>query len=96
MQQRTVVPFDAFLDLLRTKGYAIGLHEYTALAALLERWDRTHVSELGDALAALIGRGDDEVYGIRRLFIEVYAPAPPAANRSRISSASWPSRGPCG
>jgi hypothetical protein len=71
------VPFDAFLDLLRAKGYGIGLHEYAAMAALLEQWDRTHLTEFGDALAALIGRNAEEVDGIRRLFVEVYSPPPP-------------------
>jgi hypothetical protein len=77
VREPKAVPFDAFLDLLRAKGFGIGLHEYTALAALLQQWDRTHVSEFGDAVAALVGRSAEEVDGIRRLFAEVYAPTPP-------------------
>src|SRR6188474_2483479 len=42
-----------------------------ALAKLLERWDRTNLTELRDALAALIGRSEDEVQGIGRLFDEL-------------------------
>jgi hypothetical protein len=77
VREPKAVPFDAFLDLLRAKGYGISLHEYTALAALLQQWDRTHVSEFGDAVAALVGRSTEEVDGIRRLFDEVYLPPPP-------------------
>jgi hypothetical protein len=70
------LPFDAFLELLRAKGYGVGLHEFAAAASLLRHWDRTKVDELGDALAALVARSDDEVRGIRRLFDEIYAPPP--------------------
>ena len=60
------------------------------MAKLLAHWDRTTRPELGDALAALVGRSDDEVDGIRRLFDEIYAPPPPlaaaAADRRRIRS----------
>lgn len=75
------LPFDTFLELLRAKGYGVSLHEYAATATLLEHWDRTNPTELGDALAALIGRSADEVDGIRRVFRETYVPAPalPAA-----------------
>jgi hypothetical protein len=76
MPKPTVLPFDAFLDVLHAKGYGVGLHEYAALANLLQHWDRTHPSEFGDAIAALIGRSDEEVRGIRRLFDEIYGPAP--------------------
>jgi hypothetical protein len=73
----SVLPFDAFLEVLRAKGYGVGLHEYAALANLLQHWDRTHTTEFGDAVAALVGRNDEEVRGIRRLFNEVYVPPPP-------------------
>src|SRR6266852_4647570 len=74
----TVLPFGGFLEVLRAKGYAVGLHEHLALAKLLQRWDRTNRDELRDALAALLGLNDSEVDGIRRLFDEVYPrPAPP-------------------
>ena len=73
----SVLPFDAFLEVLRAKGYGVGLHEYAALANLLQHWDRTHATEFGDAVAALVGRNDEEVRGIRRLFDEVYSPPPP-------------------
>lgn len=70
------LPFDAFLDLLRAKGYGVSLHEYAAVAMLLERWDRTNVRELGDAFAAVVARNDEEVQGISRLFREIYLPQP--------------------
>src|SRR5262245_58573523 len=71
-----VLPFEGFLDVLRAKGYGVSLHEYFALANLLNRWDRTNAEEFGDALAALVGRSEDEVAGIRRLFAEIYLPPP--------------------
>ena len=73
----SVLPFDAFLTLLRARGYAVGLHEHLALAQLLRRWEGTNSPEFGDALAALIARNDDEIAAIRRLFDDVYAPPPP-------------------
>jgi hypothetical protein len=74
----TVLPFEGFLEVLRAKGYAVGLHEHLALAKLLQRWDRTDRDELRNALAALLGLSDGDVDGIRRLFDEVYPrPAPP-------------------
>lgn len=72
-----VLPFEAFLTVLRDKGYAVGLHEHLALARLLERWDGTSGPEFRDALAALIARTDEEVLAIRRFFEEVFAPPPP-------------------
>ncbi|MEO7192402.1 MAG: VWA domain-containing protein [Vicinamibacterales bacterium] len=77
MAPSSTLPFETFLELLRAKGYGIGLQEYAATANLLEHWDRLHAAELGDALSALIGRNEDEVAGIRRLFDTLYAPAPP-------------------
>ena len=71
------LPFDAFLGLLRAREYGVGLHEYTAVANLLERWEGVDLAELADALAALIGRSDEEVDGIRRHFLELYAPPVP-------------------
>jgi len=76
MPGTTVVPFEAFLDILKARGFGVSLHEYETTANLLQHWDGTSAPELGDALAALIGRSDDEVEGIRRLFKEVYAPPP--------------------
>ena len=78
-QTSPILPFDALLDVLRSKGYGVSLHEYAAMANLLEHWDRTNVLELGDAIAALVGRSDDEVEGVRRLFRELYVPLPPRA-----------------
>jgi hypothetical protein len=89
------LPFDGFLEVLRSKGYGVSLHEHFALASLLERWDRTHAEEFGDALAALVARNEEEVRGIRRLFVEVYlAPLPPpavvgAAPRRRTTVQRW-------
>lgn len=71
------LPFDGFLEILRAKGYGVSLHEYTAVAVLLDRWDRTSVVEMADAIAAVVARNDDEVEGIRRLFLSIYAPPPP-------------------
>src|SRR5262245_59762729 len=79
-----VLPFEGFLDVLRAKGYGVSLHEYFALANLLDHWDRTNAVEFGDALAALVGRSEEEVAGIRRLFAEIYlrpAPAIPAETK---------------
>ena len=50
-----VLPFTGFLEILRSKGYGVGLNEHVALANLLAHWDRTHAEEFGDAVAALIG-----------------------------------------
>jgi hypothetical protein len=72
-----VLPFDGFLDVLRSKGYSVGLNEHFALATLLDHWDRTHAEEFGDAVAALVARNEDEVLGIRRLFVEIYLAPPP-------------------
>ena len=47
-------------------------HERFALARLLERWEGTRSGEFRDALAALLGRSEEEVQGIQRLFDEVY------------------------
>ena len=90
----TLLPFGEFLELLRGKGYGVGLHEYFALASLEKRWDRTDAEEFGDALAALIGRNEEEVGGIRRLFAEAYlAPAPlppaPAPSQATVVVRRW-------
>jgi hypothetical protein len=77
---RRPLPFDGFLDLLRQKGYAVGLPQHFALGRLLARWDRTDAGAFGDALAALVGRSHEEVAAIRRLYDEVYGepePLPP-------------------
>lgn len=73
-----ILPFAGFLEVLRSKGYGVGLSEHIALANLLEHWDRTHPEEFGDAVAALIARNEEEVEGIRRLFVEMYLTRPPA------------------
>jgi hypothetical protein len=72
------LPFETFLEVLRSKGYSVTLHEHFAVAKLLERWDRTDVTELRDALAALIARNDDEVESIRALFDELHEHPPVA------------------
>ena len=74
-----VLPFTGFLEILRSKGYGVGLNEHVALANLLAHWDRTHAEEFGDAVAALVARNEDEVEGIRRLFAEIYLTPPPTA-----------------
>jgi hypothetical protein len=84
-----VLPFEGFLDVLRARGYGIGLNEYFQLGALVERWDDVSPERFRDAVAALIARNDDEVRGIRQLFEEIYIrveppppppPPPPARN----------------
>lgn len=90
----STLPFDGFLDLLRSKGYGISLHEYLGLARLVERWDRSNAEEFGDALAAFVGRSEEEVLGIRQLFIEIYleplaSPQPTVPPASRIATARW-------
>jgi hypothetical protein len=77
-----VLPFAGFLEVLRNKGYGVGLHEHFALAALLATWDRTHAEEFGDAIAALVARNDDEVAGIRRLYAEIYLKPEPVSTSS--------------
>jgi hypothetical protein len=71
----TVLPFSDFLELLRAKGFGVGLHEHIALGKLLSRWDATDRDELRGAIAALIARRDEEVAAILRLFDEIYPPA---------------------
>jgi hypothetical protein len=74
----TPLPFDGFLELLRDKGYPVGLHEHFALGKVLTRLDATDPSQLRDALAAIVARSDDELVSIRALFDEFYR-EPPAA-----------------
>src|SRR5580765_1700982 len=90
----SALPFDGFLELLRSKGYGVSLHEYNGLARLIEHWDRSNADEFGDALAALVGRSQEEVLGIRHLFDEIYLqpplpPRPLAAAPAQISAARW-------
>ena len=80
-----ILPFDAFLDLLRARGYGVSLHEYSAAAQLLARWEGVSVEELGDALAALIARSEEEVEGIRALFAQTYAPLAPTAPSTPVA-----------
>jgi hypothetical protein len=70
----TVLPFSDFLELLRAKGFGVGLHEHIALGKLLSRWDSTDRDELRGAIAALVARRDEEVAAILRLFDEIYPP----------------------
>lgn len=89
-QTRSVLPFEGFLALLRAKGYAVGLHEHLALAQLLRRWEGTSSPEFGDALAALLGRNDEDVATIRRTFDEVYRPpSPPPTPESAAAVDRW-------
>ncbi len=89
----SVLPFEGFLGLLQSKGYAVGVDGHLAVGALLEKWESTTSSEFADAVAALLGRNEEEVVGIRRLFHETYRrpapvgpPPPPPPVRRRI----WP------
>ena len=68
----TVLPFSDFLELLRAKGFGVGLHEHLALGKLLSRWESIDRDELRRAIAALVARREDEVVAILRLFDEVY------------------------
>ncbi len=74
-----VLPFEAFLEVLRARGYAIGLNEHFRLGALLARWDGANRAEFRDALAALLARSDDELRDIRQLFDDLYPASAPAA-----------------
>ncbi len=78
----TTLPFGEFLEALRDKGFAIGLHEYIALGKLLERWDRTDRGEIRDGLAALIARNEDEVREIGDAFDKFYPLAPVVESRA--------------
>ncbi|MGE0593582.1 MAG: hypothetical protein AB7G23_06145 [Vicinamibacterales bacterium] len=71
----TPLPFETLLETLRDRGVPLGVREHLAVGRLLSRWDGTAWTDLRDALAALLGRNDDEVEGIRRAFDELYAPA---------------------
>src|SRR3954470_24744288 len=85
-QSGPVLPFADFLDVLRSKGYGVGLNEHFALAQLLDRWDRTHAEELADAIAALIARNEEESQGVRQLFVEIYLE--PAVTRAEPPAAA--------
>ena len=70
----SAVPFDAFLDLLRAKGYGIGLHEYAALAALLELVERDAVMVAWSnrlSLPLLTWEGERELDALDRRFFAV-------------------------
>lgn len=92
-RQIRILPFEAFLDLLRTRGYGVSLHEYSAAAHLLARWEGVSVDQLGDALAALIGRSDEEVEGIRTLFNQTYQ-ATPVVQATTVGGTTSPEPGP--
>ncbi len=91
------LPFDAFLDALRGRGFAVGLHEHMALARLLSRWEEVDPRVLGASIAALVARSDEEVQTARRLFEELYVqatidekpPAPPVPAVSAARAAWW-------
>jgi uncharacterized protein with von Willebrand factor type A (vWA) domain len=68
----TPLPFSDFLELLRAKGFGVGLHEHLALGKLIERWDSTDRDQLRNAIAALVARHDEEVRQIAALFDECY------------------------
>jgi hypothetical protein len=85
-----VLPFAGFLEVLRSKGYGVGLNEHFALAQLLDRWDRTHAEELADAIAALVGRNEEEAQGIRQLFVEIYLELPAAREEPAASTVAPP------
>jgi len=71
------LPFADFLEVLRGKGFGVGLHEYMAVGKLLHSWAITDRDELRNAIAALVARHEDEVEGIKRLFDECYPPLRP-------------------
>ncbi len=69
----TPLPFEALLEALRDRGVPLGVREHLAVGRLLSRWDGTSWIDLRNAVAALLGRSDEEVEGIRRVFDELYA-----------------------
>lgn len=71
-----LLPFADFLDVLREKGFGVGLHEYMAVGKLLDSWAVTDRDELRNAIAALIARHDDEVARIKQLFDACYPARP--------------------
>lgn len=76
----SALPFDGFLAILRSRGYAVGVDGHLDVGALLRRWEQTTNAEFADAVAALLGRSEEEVLGIRRLFHETYTPRPPVVS----------------
>jgi len=59
---RAILTFDTLpRSPAESKGYSITLPRALCGGHLLNRWDRTDVGELRDALAAIIGRNDEEV-----------------------------------
>jgi hypothetical protein len=88
------LPFDDFLELLRGKGHQVGVQQYLFLGRILDRFDQTNAGELGDAIAALIGRNEKDVATIRNLFDEVYTPIvvpepPPPPDVGEVSRHPW-------
>ena len=67
------LPFTEFLELLRQRGFGVGLQDYVAVGKLLDRWDRTDRDGIRDAIAALIAREAEEARDIRALFDQFYA-----------------------
>jgi len=77
---KRLVPFADLLAHLRAAGLAIGIDDHLAVQHLVERYDGADPGELGDALAALLGRSEAEVTQIRRELDTLYGPpgAPPS------------------
>jgi hypothetical protein len=77
----TALPFADFLEVLRHRGFGVGLQDHVAVGKLLDRWEHTDRAALRDAIAALVARHDAEVREIRVLFDEVY----PARARAAVA-----------
>ena len=86
-----LMPFADLLAQLRAAGIAIGVDDHLAVERLVERYDGADRDELGDAIAALLGRSEPEVAQIRRAFDAVFPvaalPAPPRPSRRRWGAA---------
>jgi len=70
----TAVPFSTLLDVLRTRGLAIGLTDYRDLALLLSRYDGSRPEELRTAIAALLARDRIERSLIADCFDQLFVP----------------------
>lgn len=69
-------PLQDLLRALHEDGLPVGPRAWEAAARLLERGSFGSREDLRDALAALLGAGDDEVDRIREVFDALYPPFP--------------------
>jgi hypothetical protein len=85
------LPFAAFLEDLRRRGLAIGVREYELFYKLLARFEGDRVSDLRDAIAALLARNQAEVVLVRRVFDDTLAVEPAPVEPPRVRPRRiWP------